>query len=174
MVFNPPHVENGGGLGETLVWNGVAEEVPFVVAAQPRSYGWGMEVFLPHATAGDIALVPILRCIELPEFREPYFEQSKSCGRFAIVDSDSKRIYRGRKNDSEAVIDYLTSRHFVGYVLAELVEESEPWVIRGPVAGKYFSFIEISSREEDAKLISREMELRSGAPFTIAHEQHST
>jgi hypothetical protein len=127
---NPPHVENGGGLGETLVWNGVAEEVPFVVAAKPRSYGWGMEVCLPHATAGDIALVPILRCIELPEFREPYFEQSQSCGRFAIVDSDSNRIYRGRKNDSEAVIDYLTSRHFVGYVLAELVEESEPWVIQ--------------------------------------------
>jgi hypothetical protein len=107
-----PHQRAEPGLGETLVWAGVCDDMPFEIVATSRRTEWGFEVRFPDRVDGNAAMIKALRKLNLPDFHQVLFEHDVMQSKFALVMAGTGDPLYAASSATQCanVLGYLTDR----------------------------------------------------------------
>lgn len=157
------------------VWSGLADGSPFSIAAARTGGRLAFTVALPMRMRGDhridVAMLDTLRA--LPVFNRcdgPYIDPLPFPGAgWAVVTpgkTDVPEFQTGEYEDAIAVADYFTVASSSPHVVVAITPVRPQWIVRGPVAGRFVSCVEVAPSFDAAHWLAGKYAERFGAPLT--------
>jgi hypothetical protein len=165
-----PETREDEGLGTMSVWSGFIDTVPFAlrsIAHLPSQFG--LEVAFPVRLDGDRFLLDALKKLALPAWRQPYFEPLPIVGGFGVVKiGDDTSIYTSRvREDAVAIAAFVNMTKPNQFAVVPIGPIRSGWIVIGPIAGPYISWLETMSSEEAAKRQAAKWAADTGASFEV-------
>lgn len=171
-IGRAPETQEEEGLGPIDVWCGFVDTVPFALRSRahpdPKS-GFGFEIAFPTRPGADTLFLSEIQKLPLPSWHTPYFDQLPTNGGFGVVRlGDDSPIYASNtQEDATAVADFVSSATEVQYGVIPVGPSDPCWIVVGPMAGPYISWLETMSSEENAKRQATRWSAVTGAQFEV-------
>jgi hypothetical protein len=170
VIERAPEIRNDDGLGEASVWSGLVDEVPFALRSMAHSDSdYGFEVWFPKYAGGDGRLVAALANLPLPAWRQPYFDSLPIASGSGVVRvGDDTPIYTTTMGEDAAAVAAFVNKADVGKFVVVPVGAGEPqWVVVGPRAGPFISWLDTTSSVESAERLAAKWSADTGATFRV-------
>jgi len=165
-----PETRDSDGLGPMNVWSGFVDTVPFAVRSMVHHDSQlGFEVAFPVRLDGDRFLLDALKKLELPPWHQPYFEPLPIAGGFGVVKiGDDTPIYASKvREDAVAIAAFVNTNTPKQFAVVPIGSTKSGWVVVGPMAGPYVSWLATMSSELAAKRQAAKWAAKTGASFDV-------
>ncbi|MGE0397119.1 MAG: hypothetical protein AB7T06_10400 [Kofleriaceae bacterium] len=176
-LSRPPQRLGIDGLGNVLVWSGVALDVPFTIAARSNGARMGFEIAFPARIRDgrlDVMLLDIVDAISprFAEARSLYVEHLPFVGAgFGVVENgDVVSAFRSRAiDDAKAVAAFFDRHHRGRWIVIPTPPAAMSWIVVGPIIGNDASRLEVFTTRQAAEDAATRWQKELGATCAI-HE----